>query len=128
MEPLPLACLSAVSDSWFWERATEASGISYIIWWRILQKIDSSIFVLSSNINFSSNPTFIIVDYEGLDVAHWLPGAVSVIKASPFYLCYLNQIQISNSPLPSRRFSPVQSSWPRGALQQRCCPAFLMDK
>ena len=30
VEPLPLACLPAVSDSWFGERASEASGISYI--------------------------------------------------------------------------------------------------
>ena len=42
VEPLPLACLPAVSDSWFGERASEASGISYIknkknnfIIWRI---------------------------------------------------------------------------------------------
>ena len=74
MNPLALACLSAVFDGWFGQTASEATGIP----WNC-NKHDEKLCIFVQ-------PTFIIVNYEGLDVGGRLPGAVAVFKASPLHL------------------------------------------
>ena len=124
MEPLPLACLPAVSDSWFGERASEASGISFIknkknnfiiCRIRVLNAIKSCkqqqleetyahwacTFSWKCNwyLKISWDPTFVIPDYEGLDVSLWLPCAMRSIIASPFHLIFESNpnIEVKNT-------------------------------